>query len=666
VEVLPSGHIGRVHGSSRNPYTAGVICAKVARYAERQHHPSRLSQPLRRLGKKGDGRFAPISWEEALDEIATAFEAAEKTHGPASIWPYYYAGTMGLVQRDGINRLRHEKKYSRQKSTICSALADAGWRAGVGAIRGTDSKEIADADVIVVWGTNAVATQVNLMTHIAHARKSRGARLIVVDPYRNATAAQADMHLMVRPGCDAALVAATMHVLFAEGFADWEYLRRYTDCPDALAEHVQTRTPEWAETITGIPAIDIRTFARLYGSHPRSFIRIGYGMSRSRNGAANVHAVSCLPAITGAWKHRGGGALYVQSDMFVLDRSMIDGSDLLDGSVRSLDMSRIGPVLLNEDAEVRKGPPVTAMLIQNTNPAAVAPETTKVLAGLAREDLFLAVHEQFLTETARFADIVLPATTFLEHDDVYKAGSHSTIQISRRVIDPYAQARPNHHVICELARRLGCSHPGFAMSEWALIEDMLARSGLPDAETVFQRGGYDVAPDFETAHFLKGFPQPDGKFRFRPDWHALGHGDGYLPALPDFCPVMDAANPARPFRLVTAPARNFLNSTFTETPTSRQKEGRPELLIHSQDAAELDIEDGDVARVGNDRASIRLHCRYFSGLQRGVVVIESVWPNHCFLDGVGVNALTSAEPGLPGGGAVFHDTSVWIETAGKA
>ncbi|HEY4162944.1 MAG TPA: molybdopterin-dependent oxidoreductase, partial [Dongiaceae bacterium] len=345
VERLAPDRIGRVRGAAQNPYTAGVVCAKVARYAERQHHPDRVAQPMRRIGAKGVGReaFEAISWENALDLVAERFIRAEQRHGAEAVWPYYYAGTMGLVQRDGIHRLRHEKKYSIQKDTICVGLSDNGWMAGVGVLRGIDSLEIVDSDLIVVWGGNPVATQVNVMTHVTRARK-RGAKFIVVDPYRTGTAEAADLHLMLRPGTDGALVAAMIHVLFAEGFADRAYMEKYADAPAELEAHVRDRTPEWAEAITGIPAGVIRDFARLYGGTKRSFIRVGFGFSRSRNGAANLHAVSCLPTVTGAWAHRGGGALYSNRSIYRLDNALITGAEMRDPSVRALDQSRIGAV----------------------------------------------------------------------------------------------------------------------------------------------------------------------------------------------------------------------------------------------------------------------------------------------------------------------------------
>jgi len=665
VERLDAHRIGRVHGSRRNSYTAGVICAKVARYHERVHHPDRLTAPLRRVGEKGVGRaaFEPIAWEDALDAVAENLARVARTHGTEAVWPYYYAGTMGLVQRDGIERLRHVMRYSRQYNTICVTLSDTGWIAGVGAKRGVDAREMAESDLIVIWGGNPVSTQVNVMTHVSRARKERGAKLVVVDPYRTGSAEQADVHLAVRPGTDGALACAVMHVLFKEGHADRAYMAKYADAPEELERHLEGRTPEWASAITGLAVEDIVRFARLYGSTKRSYIRVGYGFSRSRNGSAQVHAVTCLPTVTGAWQHRGGGALYGQTGIYPLDRSLIMGLDAKDPKVRMLDQSRIGPILTGDKRDLGSGPSIHALFIQNTNPMVVCPESLKVREGFARPDLFVAVHEQFMTETAAMADIVLPATTFLEHDDFYTASGHTCFQVARKVIEPHAQSRPNHWVHCELARRLGARHPGFEMTEWEIMDWTLKTSGLPDAETIWRDGGLDLVPAFETAHFLDGFPTPDGRFRFKPDWAALGPGHKSMPALPDHFDVIDKPDPAHPFRLVAAPARSYLNTSFTETPGSRTREGRPTALVHPRDLETLGLGEGDRVRIGNRLASVVVRAKPFDGLQPGVVVVESIWPNGAFEEGIGINALVSAEPGYPAGGAVFHDTAVWLRAA---
>jgi anaerobic selenocysteine-containing dehydrogenase len=665
VERLDAKTIGRVRGAKDNSYTDGVICAKVGRYAERVHHPDRLTTPLIRTGPKGEGigAFKPLGWDEALDMVADRFKAAADTHGPETVWPYFYAGTMGLVQRDGLQRLRHEMKYSRQHFTICSSLSDAGWLAGVGGKWGPDTREMAESDLIVVWGANPVSTQVNVMTHIAKARKNRGAKLVVVDPYRTGTAKQADMHLAIKPGTDAALACAVMHVMFAEGFADLDYLERYSDAPAELRQHLSARTPEWASAITGLPAEEIVAFARLYGAADRAYIRLGYGFSRQRNGAANLHAATCLATVGGKWQHRGGGALYSYHGMYPLQRRLIEGSDRLDKSVRLLDQSRIGAVLTGDPADLGDGPPVTAMIVQNTNPMMVCPDTLAVREGLGRDDLFLCVHEQFMTETAAMADIVLPATTFLEHADIYQAGGHTHLQVVRPVIEPVGESRSNHQVVCALAERLGCTHPGFAMTEWELIDATLKASGFPGADEAADMRWIDCAKPYGEMHFEDGFPQPDGKFRFKPDWARLGRDHARMPELPDHAPIIDAADAEHPFRLVTAPARSYLNSSFTETPTSRKREGRPTILIHPEDAKALATAEEGRVRVGNRQASIVVHARIFDGLQPGVVVIESIWPSDAFEEGLGVNALVAADAAPPNGGAVFHDTAVWVRAA---
>jgi anaerobic selenocysteine-containing dehydrogenase len=665
VERLDARTIGRIRGAAGNSYTAGVVCAKVGRYAERQHHPHRLRRPLRRIGDKGVGRpaFEEIAWDDALDIVAEKFTAAVQRYGSETVWPYFYAGTMGLVQRDGIHRLRHALRYSRQFSTICVTLADTGWNAGAGTKRGVDSREMAESDLIIVWGGNPVSTQVNVMTHVARARKSRGAKLVVIDPYRTPTAEVADLHLAVRPGTDAALACGVMHVLFKEGYADRDYMAKYTDAPDELETHLRTRDPEWASRITGLSVDAITDFARLYGRTQRSFIRIGYGFSRSRNGSAQLFAASCLPAVSGAWQYRGGGALYGGAALYPLDRTLIEGLDVVDPAMRILDQSRIGAVLTGDRRDLGEGPPVTATLIQNTNPMVVAPDSLRVRDGFRREDLFVCVHEQFMTETAAMADIVLPATTFLEHDDIYTASGHTHLQIARKVVEPEGESRSNHFVHCALAERLGAEHRGFAMSEWEIIEETLALSGLPGTEAFDGGRWLDMAVPFETAHFLDGFGHADKKFHFKPDWAGLGPHAAGLPSLPDHAEVIDAATEERPFRMVAAPSRSFLNTTFNNTPSSVAREGRPSVLIHPDDLAALGAAEGDRLRLGNRQGSVVVHAKEADGQQRGVIVVEGIWPNHAFEEGIGINVLTSADPGRPAGGAVFHDTAVWVRRA---
>jgi anaerobic selenocysteine-containing dehydrogenase len=667
VEVFDKHTIGRVRGAEDNAYTAGVICAKVARYAERVHHPDRLKHPLRRTGAKGSGQFAPISWDDALDLVAEQFLRAEQTHGSETVWPYLYAGTMGYVMRDGIHRLRHAKKYSGFFSTICVNPAWTGFIAGTGKLAGTDPREMAKSDLVVIWGTNAVNTQVNVMTHATRARKERGAKIIAVDVYMNGTMRQADLPVLIRPGTDGALACAVMHCLFRDNKADWEYLDRYTDAPRELAEHLRTRDPEWASRITGTPVETIEAFARLVGENKRAYFRLGYGFSRSRNGAINMHAASCIAAVIGAWRYEGGGAFHNNGAIFHLDASLIEGTDLRDPSIRMLDQSRIGAILTGDDDALLGGPPVTAMLIQNTNPVAVAPDQETVKRGFARDDLFACVHEQFMTDTAKMADIVLPATMFVEHDDFYTAGGSQYILLGPKLIEPPGECRSNHDVICGLAERLGAEHPGFTMTPRELIDATLQKSGWGTLAELEANRWIDCQPDFATAHYLNGFAYPDGKFRFKPDWPEVPfrrwhrkHAAPSIPKLPDHWAVIEEAEPEHPFRLATSPARGFLNSSFTETPTSLTRERRPEVMIHPEDAAALAVADGEEVVLGNRRGKVHLHARLFDGVRRGVLIAESLWPNSAYADGRGINTLTGADPVAPFGGAAFHDNKVWL------
>jgi anaerobic selenocysteine-containing dehydrogenase len=670
VEVLDDHTIGRIRGAEDNAYTAGVICAKVARYAERAHHPQRLLHPLRRKGPKGSADFEAVSWDDALDLVAEAFVRAEQQQGSEAIWPYYYAGTMGLVMRDGINRLRHAKKYSGFHSTICVNPAWSGFIAGTGRLAGPDPREMAKSDLVVIWGTNAVNTQINVMTHATRARKERGAKIVAIDVYMNGTMRQADLPILIRPGTDGALACALMHCAFRDGYADWDFLERHTDTPHELADHLRTRDPAWASRITGCDVETIEAFARLISERKRVFFRLGYGFSRSRNGAANMHAASCIAAVVGAWRYEGGGAFHNNGAVYHWNRTMIEGLDSVDRSIRVLDQSRIGPILCGDHDALAGGVPVSAMLIQNTNPVSVCPEQDLVKRGFARTDLFTCVHEQFMTETARMADVVLPATMFLEHDDIYQGGGHQYILLGPKLIEPPGECRSNHDVVCALAQRLGALHPGFAMTARELIDWTLQKSGWGTLAALEANRWIDCQPNFETAHYTAGFAWPDKKFRFKPDWRHVpfrspwvaGPVD-HMPTLPDHWEVIEEVDTRHPFRLATSPSRGFLNSTFNETPTSRAQLGRPEVLIHPDDAAAAGISDGDKVTLGNRRGEVRLHARLFAGVRRGVLISEGIWPNDAFADGRGINTITGADAIAPFGGAAFHDNRVWICTS---
>ena len=667
VEVLDGAMIGRVRGSDAQSYTAGVICAKVARYAERNHHPDRLLKPLQRVGEKGAGDFREISWEAALDELAEAFVRAETQHGSEAVWPYHYAGTMGLVQRDGIHRLRNLKGYSGQFDTICVNMAWTGYWAGTGKLAGPDPREMAKSDCIVIWGTNAVSTQVNVMTHATRARKERGAKIVVIDVYNNDTMKQADLALCLNPGSDGALACAVMHCLFRDGHADRDYMAKYADCPGELEAHLKSRGPQWAAPITGLSVQEIEAFAALLGERKRAYLRLGYGFTRSRNGAVNMHAALSIATVMGSWPLEGGGAFHNNAAIYNLNNNIITAADRRDPAIRMLDQSRIGQILTGDADALLGGPPVLAMLIQNTNPVSVAPEQTLVKQGFARDDLFVCVHEQFMTETAKMADIVLPATMFLEHDDFYPGGGHQHIGFGPKLIEPPGECRSNHEVICALAKRVGAEHRGFDMSPRELIDRTLKDSGWGGLDALEEVTWIDAQPPFDKAHYSEGFHWPDKKFRFKPDWPRTPFANTGpqgpwrdMPKLPDHWAVTEEVDADHPFRLATSPARNFLNSSFTETPESLAREKRPTVMIHPDDAADHDIADGDLVTLGNGRGQTRLHARLFDGMRRGVLISEGIWPNSKFVDGHGINVLTGDDSTAPFGGAAFHDNRVWI------
>lgn len=665
MELLDDGRIGRVRGNRSQTYTDGVICAKVARYAERAQHPDRLTHPLIRNGPKGSVSFRRATWDEALDLVTRRFLAIEAEHGSEAIWPYYYAGTMGRVMRDGINALTHVKRYSRFYESICVNMAWAGFRAGAGAIRGVDPREMAQADCVVFWGTNAAATQINALSHAVRARRNRGTKIIAIDVYETATMRQADLALCVKPGSDGALACAVMHVLFRDNLADRGYLAAFSDDPAGLEAHLQSRTPDWAASITGLSATNIERFAQMIGTNKRSFFRLGYGFTRQRNGAVNMHAALCVPVVSGAWQHRGGGAFHSNSGIFHLDQSLLEAHDARDPGIRALDQSRIGAILCGDAEALKGGPPVKALLIQNTNPMSVAPDQTRVREGFARDDLFSVVHEQFMTETAAMADVVLPATMFTEHDDFYSGGGHQHLALGPKLVEPPGECRSNRAVIVDLAARLGAQHPAFAPSAAAMVDDVLKASGWGGKAAFGDNAFLDVQPEFRQAHYSDGFAWPDGRFRLKADWRAVAAvADASptafvaMPHFPDYWPVNERDDAAFPFQLATSPAHQFLNSSFSRTPTSVKTEGAPCVLVHPLDAARLGIRDAMMVRLESPRGAVRLQAQVVARAQPGVLISEGIWPNSAFAEGCGINTLTSAEPVAPLGGAAVHDCKV--------
>ncbi len=652
--------IYKVRGNKLNSYTKGVICSKVSRYPERTHNKERITFPMSRVGKKGSGSFKKITWSQAINIVSKKINKINRDFGSEAIWPYFYAGTMGLVQRDSINRLRHYFNFSGQYSTICNTLAVSGWLAGTGCLKGSDPREVIHSKIIIMWGGNPASTQVNFMKHIKEAKR-KDAIFIVVDPYLNKTAKLADIHVKLRPGTDGALACAIMHNILREKKEDKEYIRKYTKDYDLLVKHLHSKNSKWAENITGVPEKIINQISNLLCANKSNFFRLGYGFTRQRNGSFNMHAVTCIPALLGSWKYKGGGAFYSNSDIYKINKDLIEGLKFRDNKIRMLDQSKIGIILNNDKVALKGGPKVKALFIQNTNPLVVAPETIKVRKGFKREDLFVCVHEQFMTETAKYADILLPATSFVEHDDIYIAGGHQHLTYGPKLIESIGQSWSNNRLINTLAKKLGAKDKSFDLTEKEIIDITLRKSNLTNLKKLIKLNTLDLQPSFKEAHFLNGFGHNDKKFHFSPEWKEGNKKFNKIYNLPDHYNLIENSSSKYPFKLVTAPAHNFLNSSFTELKTSQKKELKPTIKIHPKDLISLKCKCNDIVEIGNKRGKIRIYAESFEGLLPGTTIIEGIWPNEFFIDNLGVNALVGSDSPEPAGGAVFHDVAIWIK-----
>src|SRR5438874_1148632 len=512
--AVADGRIVDVTGTPGHPFTQGVICGKVREYAERVHSPLRVLTPLRRVGAKGEGRFEHVSWDDALAEIARRWRAIAAEHGGEAILPFSYAGSMGQVQFFAGHPLFHALGASRLDRSICVSTAYTGWRATVGQVTGNDSEQMVGADLVVLWGVNAAYSTINVMTLVKQARQ-RGAHVVVIDPYRTPTAVQADEHLAVRPGTDGARAVAVMHVLIAEGLVDRDYIERATLGFDALAEHVKAWPPERVAPIVGLDASTIAAFARRYGAGARAFIRVGIGLSRHDNGGMTCRTIACLPALTGAYADPHGGALLSSGGAFALDLRALERPDLMPTPPPPvINMIRLGRALTDPDMR----PPVKALYVYSSNPAAVCPNQMLVLRGLAREDLFTVVHEQVMTDTAHYADLVLPATTSMEHLDLYRSFGQLTLQLAKPVLPPQGEARSNWEVFGLLARAMGAAQSHYAKGDEGLIREFLAKGDETVRGITFEelaaRGWVRVNLPRPYTPFARGAPTPSGKVEF--------------------------------------------------------------------------------------------------------------------------------------------------------
>lgn len=651
-----SGRAVAMRGDPDHPVTRGVLCAKVDRYLERTYHPQRLTRPLRRTGPKGSGAFRPISWDEALDEIARRLEEIIRTEGGEAILPYSYAGTMGLVQSQSMDRRFFNRLgASHLLRTICSEAGFRGLLYTLGTARGIAPEDFARARYIILWGANLLTSNLHLWPFVREAQR-QGAKIVVIDPVRTKTARQADWWIPIRPGTDAALALALMHVIFAEGLEDRDYLERYCVGVEPLRARVRDWPPERAAEITDIAPEEIRRLAREYASTRPAAIRLSYGMQRHGGGGMATRAIACLPAVTGAWRDVGGGLLLSTSGAFPLNYEALERPDLRPYEPRSINMIELGRAL----TEVND-PPVRALIVYNSNPAAVAPDQAAVRRGLAREDLFTVVLEHFQTDTADYADIVLPATTQLEHWDLLKPYGHYYLALNRPAIAPIGESKPNSEIFRLLAQRMGFTEPCFQDDDLTLIRQALD-SPAPELkgitlERLLQEGHVRLnLPEPYAPFAAGGFPTPSGKCEL----YSQQLADlGYDP-LPTYTPPHWAEQTTTDdeLLLVSPPAHYFLNSTFVNVDRLREREGEPTLFIHPDDAMSRGIEDGMWVEVFNARGAFQARARVRAEVRPGVCASPSVWWPKLSPDRRNVNFVTSQAVADMGGGATFHDCVV--------
>jgi anaerobic selenocysteine-containing dehydrogenase len=667
--TVEHGVATEIKGDPDHPTTAGVLCTKVSRYIERTYHPDRILTPLRRVGKKGEGRFEPISWDQALDEIASRLKPIA-ARDPQAILPYSYCGTMGLVQGEAMAmRFFHKLGASFLDRTVCATAGFTGYKYTIGGSIGTDIEQFQETKLIVIWGGNPIASNLHFWMRVQEAKR-RGAKLIAIDPYRSLTAEKCHQHIALMPGTDAALALGLMHVLIAENLLDHDYIARHTLGFAQLKERAAEWTPERTAETCGISAEEVVNLAREYGGtalrgEPVA-IRMNYGVQRVRGGGMAVRNIACLPALVGAWRHAAGGAQLSTSGSFPANRAALQRPDLLQGPLpRTINMNTIGDDLLRESAP-DFGPKIEAVIVYNANPVAIAPDSAKVQRGFEREDLFTVVLEHFLTDSADYADIVLPATTQLEHVDAHLAYGHLYMMANNAAIAPLGESKPNTEIFRLLASRMGFTDAAFQESD----DEMAAKAfNSKDARAVhfdwesLKRTGWSKL-NMPAAPFADGgFPTPSGKCEF----YSASMLAAGLDPVPSYIPNYEsvASNPELaakyPLAMISPPARNFLNSTFVNVQSLRATEGEPHLDIHPDDAAVRRIADKEMVRIFNDRGSFVARARVTPKARAGLVVGLSIWWKKLASDGKNANEVTSQRLTDMGRAPTFYDTLVQVE-----
>jgi anaerobic selenocysteine-containing dehydrogenase len=651
---LEDGRVISVKGDPEHPFTRGTVCVKVAQYPERTYSSLRVLHPLKRKGPKGSGQFERITWDEALDEVVSRFRKSVDEYGSEAILPYSYGGTLGIVQRNAGHPFFYKLGATKLLRTICSAAAEAGFSASLGSTPTTDIESTVHSDLIIIWGNNTISTNIHAWPFFMKARRN-GASIVVIDPYRNRTARLADRHLKVKPGTDAALALGVMNVLINEELIDRRFISDHSVGFEELCQRVQEYPPSRVEGITSVSASEIEQLARQYGRARAPYIRTGWGPSRQLRGAMAIRTIALLPALVGALHKRGGGITRGKSRAFAFNSEVVTRDDLGPQGVRTLNMVQLGNALTEVD-----DPPVKGFYVYHSNPAVVAPDSGKVLAGLAREDLFTVVHEQLMTQTALFADIVLPATTFLEHTDVYGSYGHYYLQMARPVISPVGEARSNLAVFQEMAGRFGFDEECFTTSEEDIIRKLLDTNSPNFEGITFERVAEcrPVRLNVPENPFATVFNTPSGKVEF----YSQSLAEQGLDPLPDGTPSVDIEGEGRyPLQMITPPRHHFLNSSFNEIDRLRDRAGKPSIMIHPDDGAARKISEGELVRIFNDRGDCFLYADLTEDTARGVTVVEGIyWPR--FMPGTrGANQLTSQRLGDMGQSCAFHCNLIEVE-----
>lgn len=653
VEVDDSGRAVRVKGDPSNSYTHGGLCVKVAHYEKRTYHSDRLLFPMKRTGKKGEGRFARISWDEALDTVASHLKAIAADE-PQSILPYSYAGTMGLLQGSSMDRrFFHRIGASLLDRTICSSAGMFGMRYTIGASVGTNPETVDQAKYILIWGSNIITSNIHLWRYILKAR-SRGARIVTIDPLRTKTGDQSDEHIAIIPGTDGALALGMMHIIVRDGLQDQDYIDKFTLSFDLLKARLQEYPPSRVSEITGIPEATIERITHEYAANAPAFIRVNYGLQRHSGGGMAVRNIFCLPSLIGSWRYPGGGAVLSTSGFFKYDSAALERADLIRGNPRTINMSCLGEALTSAD------PPVRAIVVYNSNPGAVAPNQQRVLAGFKREDLFTVVLEHFQTDTADYADILFPATTQLEHYDIHRSYGHTYSMLNTPAIEPLGESKPNTEIFRLLAARMGFDEQAFKDTDEDLIRQSLRGVKEVALEDLKEKGWMPLG--IADAPFANGgFPTPSGKCEF----YSERLKD--LDPLPTYIPPREnrLSNPSLarkfPLALISPPAHHFLNSTFANLFAA--KETGPTLDIHPSDADSRRIRDGSAVEIFNGRGSFLAKAVITDRTRPGVVSAPSIWWNKLVPGGRNANSTTSEEVTDIGGGATFYDNLVEVRLA---